>query len=73
MVDPDTARTGLQALAVAIAEIMEDAQELAIRPLPSKSSSRSARLIGLRTVGGDVAALAAAMEVLERRRTVHMK
>lgn len=73
MVDPNTAKAGLQALAVAIAEIMEGAQELTIRPVPSKPDRRLARLAGLRTVGEDIGALAAAMEVLERRRTVHTK
>lgn len=68
MVDPETAKAGLQALATAIAEIMEGVQDLAIRPLPSKLSVRATRIANLRAACADLAALVAAMEVLESHR-----
>lgn len=73
MVDPNTAKTGLQALAVAIAEITEFAQDLATRPLPTKTACRSVHIAGLQAASRDLQALAAAMEVLERRRPAETK
>lgn len=67
MVEPETARAGLEALAAAIAELSEGMQDAAVRPLPRASHARLAVAGRLRVTGEDVAVLAAAMEVLQRR------
>jgi hypothetical protein len=60
--------TGLQTLSVAIAMLVEEAHEDGVRRLPSRTTARSRKIAKFGDVGKDVAALAAAMEVLQRRR-----
>lgn len=67
MVEPETARAGLEALAAAIAELAEGMQDIAVRPPPRAGQARLAIATRLRGIGEDVAVLAAAMEVLQRR------
>lgn len=67
MVELTTARAGLEALAAAIAEMSEDVQDAAVRPVREGGKERWTALIGLRCLAEDVAALATAMEVLQRR------
>lgn len=67
MVEKETARAGLDALVAAIAELNESAQDAAVRPLPRSVASRFARIADLRCFGEDLAVLASAMEVLQRR------
>lgn len=67
MVEPETARAGLKALAAAIAELTEGMQDVAVRPLPREGRARLAVAGRLRGNGEDIAVLAAAMEVLQRR------
>lgn len=69
MVERAAARAGMDALAAAIAELSEGMQDLAVRPLPRAGRPRSAIATRLRGIGEDVAVLAAAMEVLQRRAT----
>ena len=69
MIDAETARTGLEALGVAIAEIIEDAHELAVLATPVDLAERDRRIVALQILGEDVAALAIAMAVLSRRST----
>jgi hypothetical protein len=66
MVDRVTASQGADALAVAIAEIMEDTMDGAIRT-PKDLRAYSARAKDLASAGDDIARLAAAMSVLARR------
>lgn len=67
MVERATARAGMEALAAAIAELSEGMQDAAVRPLPRGGHTRLALAMQLRGIGEDVAVLAAAMEVLQRR------
>lgn len=67
MVEPKTARAGLEALVAAISELAEGMQDVAVRPLPAAAQPRRASIAELRRFGDDVAALAIAMEVLHRR------
>ena len=67
MVEPETARAGLEALTAAIAEMSEDLQDRAVRPARGGGKGKHADAIALQRLGEDVAALAAAMEVLHRR------
>jgi len=69
MVERATARAGMEALVAAIAEMTESAQDLAVRPLPGGAKGRRTTVAALRCFGEDVALLAAAMEVLQRRAT----
>lgn len=66
MVEPETARAGLEALAAAIAEITEGAQDAAVRPLRAAKKGRHARIKDLRRYGEDLVTLASAMAVLQR-------
>jgi hypothetical protein len=68
VVDSETVEVGLEALGVAIATLLEDAHEAAVRTMPAGAAKRAKRIADLKAVGQDVAALAAAMEVLQRRR-----
>lgn len=67
MVERRTARAGVKALAAAIAEITEGAQDAAVRPLRAGDKARLARIDDLRRYGEDLATLASAMDVLQRR------
>lgn len=67
MVERETAKAGLEALAAAIAEITEGAHDAAVRPLRAGEKARLARIADLRRYGEDLAALANAMQVLQRR------
>lgn len=67
MVERSTARAGMEALAATIAELSEGMQDAAVRPLPRAVHARLAIATRLRGIGEDVAVLAAAMEVLQRR------
>lgn len=67
MVEKETAKAGLEALAAAIAEITEGAHDAAVRPLPAREKAQLARIVELRRYGEDLAVLANAMEVLQRR------
>ena len=64
MIDPDTARTGCQLLATAIAELMEDGAHHAATTGQRAPLSHTAD--SLHRAGQDIAALAAAMLVLAR-------
>ncbi|MFI4935215.1 MAG: hypothetical protein ACHP7N_11385 [Caulobacterales bacterium] len=66
MVDRATAARGADALALAIGEFIEDAEGVAIRSPPQFRGYRD-QAQTLANVGADIAALAAAMEVLVRR------
>jgi hypothetical protein len=68
VIDAEIVETGLETLGVAIAMLVEDAHEGAVRRLPSPSKARSRKIAELGAVGQDVVTLAAAMEVLQRRR-----
>ncbi|MDP3493816.1 MAG: hypothetical protein Q8R82_11925, partial [Hyphomonadaceae bacterium] len=65
--DKDTAAAGLEALVAAIAELTEETQDVAVRPLPASGDARLASIATLRRIGEDMSALASAMEVLQRR------
>ncbi len=66
MIDQETARQGVAALAVAIASLLEDAHEAATSVQPSLAAyGRPAD--ELSHTGLEIAALAAAMQVLVRR------
>lgn len=68
MVERTTAKAGLEALAAAIAEMSEDMQDVAVRPVrDGGGKERRMALISLRRLAEDVATLATAMEVLQRR------
>lgn len=67
MVERSTARAGMEALAAAVAELSECMQDAAVRPLPRAVHARLANVTRLQSIGEDVAVLAAAMEVLQRR------
>ena len=67
MIDKDTAAAGLGALVAAIAELTEDAQDVAVRPLRASGDARLASIATLRRLGAALSALASAMEVLQRR------
>ena len=45
MVEPETARAGLEALAAAIAELAEGMQDVAVRPLPGAAQPRRASVL----------------------------
>ena len=63
MIDDETAEQGMSALAVATAEIMEDAHEIAVTSKDSLLAfSDAAKSLG--QTGADIAALAAAIEVI---------
>jgi hypothetical protein len=66
MIDGETAEQGISALAVAVAEIIEDVHDVAVT---RQKTFREYGLLAsdLRQAGADVAALAAAMEVIARR------
>ena len=64
MIDPDTARTGCQLLATAIAELMEDGAHQAATTGHPEPLSETADIL-LRS-GQDIITLAAAMLVLAR-------
>jgi hypothetical protein len=65
MIDAETAEQGLSALAVATAEIMEDAHEVAVTRKDSLLDyTDAAKSLG--QTGADIAALAAAIEVIAR-------
>jgi hypothetical protein len=66
MIDEETAEQGLSALGVAAAEIMEDAHELAVTRKESFADYGHAAK-NLDQTGADIAALAAAIEVIVRR------
>jgi hypothetical protein len=66
MIDAETAKQGLSALAVAAASIIEDVHEAAVTPPKTFARYRQTAQI-LRVAGSDLAMLAAAMEVLARR------
>lgn len=66
MIDRETAGEGVAALSVAIACLLEDANEAATTVQPSLAAYAE-RAEELRQTGLDVAALAAAMQVLTRR------
>jgi hypothetical protein len=68
MIDAEIVETGLGALSVAIAMLVEDAHEDGVRRLPSRATALSRKIAKFGDVGKDVSALAAAMEVLQRRR-----
>lgn len=57
----------LEGLAAAIVEITEDAQDVAVRPLPTAKKNRAAAIAALRRCGDDLSVLAGAMDVLRRR------
>ena len=64
MIDTSAARNGIELLSTIIGELMEDSAAQAVMPARHKPLQLAADL-GL--VGADVAALAAAIEVLARR------
>jgi hypothetical protein len=66
MIDEETAEQGMSALAVATAVIMEDAHEHAVTRKQSLLDYRDAAK-SLGQTGADIAALAAAIEVIARR------
>ena len=66
MIDRETASDGVAALAVAIASLLEDANEAATSVQPSLAAYAH-RADELRQTGLDVTALASAMQVLTRR------
>ena len=66
MIDHETAGDGVAALTVAIASLLEDANEAATSVQPSLEAYAE-RAGELRQTGLDVTALAAAMAVLARR------
>ena len=66
MVDDELARTGLEALAVPIACIMEDSLDSALNPASTTAGYTDNADI-LARAGTDIAQLAAAMAILIRR------
>jgi hypothetical protein len=68
VIDTETAETGLEALSVAITVLLEDAHGRAVTRLPASAAARTKQISALQAVGADVASLADAMEVLQRRR-----
>ncbi len=64
VVDP-----AVQLLSVAIGMIMEDHVEEAVTTVPPELAAQGARFQRLRQAGSDIVALAAAAEVLLRRRS----
>jgi hypothetical protein len=66
MIDRETGSDGVAALSVAIACLLEDANEAATTVQPSRAAYGE-RADELRQTGLDVAALATAMQVLVRR------
>lgn len=64
MLDKKTALAGSSLLATAVGELLEDAAPEALRPRDSDERSTAERLLQL---GEDVAVLARAMGVLQRR------
>lgn len=68
MSDTDTTDEALALLSVIIGTIMEDEVDSAVSSLPAAADARQARFAGLAAAGRDIAALAAAGELLIRRR-----
>ena len=66
VVDRTTAARGVDALALAIGEIVEDAEAIAIKT-PRQFEGYREKAQTLAKVGGDITTLAAALEVLVRR------
>lgn len=69
MSDKDTTDEALALLSVIIGTIMEDEVDSAVSSLPAAADARQARFAALGAAGRDIAALAAAAEVLLRRRS----
>jgi hypothetical protein len=67
MIDQETAGEGVALLSTAIAELMEDAHEIAVVVHPMPRSDLASRALGLKAVAADLGILADAMEVLRRR------
>jgi hypothetical protein len=63
----EPADQALALLSVAIGAIMEDEEVAAVSALPPGADERRARFVALGLAGRDIAALAAAAEVLLRR------
>lgn len=67
MSDVETTDEALAMLSVIIGTIMEDEVDSAVSGLPADAAARQARFTALGAAGRDIAALAAAAEVLLRR------
>jgi hypothetical protein len=67
MIDQETASEGVALLSSAIAELMEDAHEIAVVMRPMPGLEIAGRVLGLKAVAADLSVLAEAMEVLRRR------
>ncbi|HEX3918854.1 MAG TPA: hypothetical protein VHW60_16070 [Caulobacteraceae bacterium] len=66
MIDQETARQGLEALATAIASIIEDVHEQAVTPAGNRESY-AVLAAELGSAGSDIALLAAAMKIFATR------
>jgi hypothetical protein len=67
MIDREVAEAGIAALIVAAGELMEEAHQAAVIRMPAEPGLRIRLVSELGQTGRDIAALAAAAEVLIRR------